>query len=60
MDGIEVRRIRHMEGPGREVPIIGLTANVMVSEQERYLAAGMCLRLSLSASLSQPVSAAGG
>ena len=42
MDGVEAtRRIRQMEGPAREVPIIGLTANVMASEQERYLAAGM-------------------
>ena len=42
MDGVEAtRRIRNMDGPAREVPIIGLTANVMASEQERYLAAGM-------------------
>ena len=30
-----------MAGPAREVPIIGLTASVLASEQERYLAAGM-------------------
>ena len=42
MDGVEAtRRIRQMAGSAREVPIIGLTANVLASEQERYLAAGM-------------------
>src|SRR4029453_4094199 len=42
MDGVEAtRRIRQMAGPAREVPIIGLTANVLASEQKRYLAAGM-------------------
>ena len=42
MGGVEAtRRIRRMAGPTREVPIIGLTANVLASEQERYLAAGM-------------------
>ena len=42
MDGVEAtRQIRQMAGPAREVPIIGLTANVLASEQERYLAAGM-------------------
>ena len=42
MDGVEAtRRIRQMAGPAREVPIIGLTASVLASEQERYLAAGM-------------------
>jgi CheY-like chemotaxis protein len=50
MDGVEAtRRIRRMEGPVREVPILGLTANVMASEQERYLAAGM------NACLTKPV-----
>jgi signal transduction histidine kinase/ActR/RegA family two-component response regulator len=42
MDGVEAtRQIRQMAGPAREVPIIGLTANVLASEQQRYLAAGM-------------------
>ena len=42
MDGIEAtRRIRQMDGPMRDVPILALTANVMAQEQERYLAAGM-------------------
>src|SRR3954468_532844 len=42
MGGVEAtRRIRRMAEPTREVPIIGLTANVLASEQERYLAAGM-------------------
>src|SRR3954449_8266896 len=42
MDGVEAtRRIRRMDGPARKVAIIGLTANVLASEQQRYLAAGM-------------------
>ena len=50
MDGIEAtRQIRKMEGLGREVPIIGLTANVMATERDRYLAAGM------NACLTKPV-----
>ena len=50
MDGVEAtRRIRRMAGLTREVPIIGLTANVLASEQERYLAAGM------NACLTKPV-----
>jgi len=42
MDGVEAtRRIRRMDGPLRDVPILALTANVMASERERYLAAGV-------------------
>jgi signal transduction histidine kinase/FixJ family two-component response regulator len=42
MDGVEAtRRIREMAGPTSKIPIIALTANVMASEQQRYLAAGM-------------------
>ena len=42
MDGVEAtRRIRALPGPKGDLPIIGLTANVMAQEQERYLAAGM-------------------
>jgi len=35
------RRIRALDGPAGRVPIVGLTANVLASERERYLAAGM-------------------
>jgi signal transduction histidine kinase/chemotaxis response regulator CheB/HPt (histidine-containing phosphotransfer) domain-containing protein len=42
MDGIEAaRRIRQLPAPTSAVPILALTANVMASERERYLAAGM-------------------
>jgi two-component system, sensor histidine kinase len=42
MDGIEAtRRIRALPVAARCVPIIGLTANVLASERERYLSAGM-------------------
>jgi CheY-like chemotaxis protein len=42
MDGLDAtRRIRQLSPPASEVPVIALTANVMVSERERYLAAGM-------------------
>jgi CheY-like chemotaxis protein len=42
MDGVEAtRRIRCLDGPVRDIPIIGLTANVMAHERARYLAAGM-------------------
>ncbi|HMN44030.1 MAG TPA: response regulator [Povalibacter sp.] len=42
MDGLEATRlIREKEGDGPRVPIIALTANVMMGQLERCLAAGM-------------------
>jgi signal transduction histidine kinase/DNA-binding response OmpR family regulator len=42
MDGIEAtHRIRMLPPPAGEVPILALSANVMASERERYLTAGM-------------------
>lgn len=42
MDGVEAtRRIRALPGPAARIPILGLTANVMARERERYLGAGM-------------------
>ncbi|HET8747164.1 MAG TPA: ATP-binding protein, partial [Ramlibacter sp.] len=42
MDGVEAtRRIRGLPSPAGQVPIIGLTANVMARERELYLGAGM-------------------
>jgi len=42
MDGIEAtREIRGLKGPAGQIPIIGLTANVMVHQRAQYLAAGM-------------------
>ena len=42
MDGVDAtRRIRKLPAPFRDLPILGLTANVMARERERYLAAGM-------------------
>ncbi|MDB5956831.1 ATP-binding protein [Ramlibacter sp.] len=42
LDGVEAtRRIRQLPGPVSGIPIIGLTANVMARERERYLGAGM-------------------
>ncbi|MEJ8836445.1 ATP-binding protein [Ramlibacter sp. AN1133] len=42
MDGVEAtRRIRRLPPPVGQVPIIGLTANVMAREREQYLGAGM-------------------
>jgi signal transduction histidine kinase/CheY-like chemotaxis protein/HPt (histidine-containing phosphotransfer) domain-containing protein len=42
MDGVEAtRRIRALPGPASRVAILGLTANVMAREHERYLGAGM-------------------
>jgi signal transduction histidine kinase/CheY-like chemotaxis protein/HPt (histidine-containing phosphotransfer) domain-containing protein len=42
MDGVEAtRRIRRLAGATRDIPILGLTANVMARERERYLEAGM-------------------
>jgi CheY-like chemotaxis protein len=42
MDGVEAtRRIRNLDSAVRKIPIFALTANVMASEREKYLAAGM-------------------
>jgi CheY-like chemotaxis protein len=42
MDGVEATRaIRALDGPASGVPIIALTANVMVHQRAEYLAAGM-------------------
>ncbi|MDP1619202.1 response regulator [Phenylobacterium sp.] len=42
MSGVEATRaIRGLKGPTGQVPIIGLTANVMVHQRAEYLAAGM-------------------
>ncbi|MFZ1426595.1 MAG: PAS domain S-box protein [Geminicoccaceae bacterium] len=42
MDGLEAtRRIRQLPEPLASVPILALTANVITSERQRYLAAGL-------------------
>jgi CheY-like chemotaxis protein len=42
MDGLEAtRRIRALEGPGRHIPIIALTADALRDQIEQCLAAGM-------------------
>ena len=47
MDGIEAtRRIRRLPGPPATVPIFALSASMVASERQRYLAAGMDLCLS--------------
>jgi CheY-like chemotaxis protein len=42
MDGVEAtRRIRRLEAPCANVPIVALTADVMRHQHDRYFAAGM-------------------
>ena len=42
MDGVEAtRHIRQLPPPAGEVPVLALSANVMATEQARYMAAGM-------------------
>lgn len=42
MDGIEAtRRIRMLQGGGKAIPVVALTANALSGDRERYLAAGM-------------------
>ena len=42
MNGLEAtQRIRALEQPKSNIPIIALTANAMASEKEQYLAIGM-------------------
>ncbi len=42
IDGVEAtRRIRALDGPARDLPIIALTANVMAHQRQDYLNAGM-------------------
>ena len=42
LDGVETtKRIRKLDGPAAEVPIVALTAHAMKGDREDYLAAGM-------------------
>ena len=51
MDGVEAtRRIRALPGPGSQVPIVALTANVLAAQKTLYASVGMngCLAKPLS------------
>jgi PAS domain S-box-containing protein len=53
MDGLEAtRRIRAMNGPISETPVVAITANVMADQRSSYVAAGM------DGVVAKPVSAA--
>lgn len=42
MDGVTAtKRIRELDGPQSQIPIIALTANAMKGDEEKYLASGM-------------------
>jgi PAS domain S-box-containing protein len=58
MDGVEAtQRIRALEGPVSNIPIIALTANAMKGDRERFLAAGMTDYLSKPIHLEKLVTA---
>ena len=47
MDGVEAtQKIRQLQSPHNNIPIIALTANAMAGDREKYLAAGMDYYLS--------------